>query len=462
LTTELLPSSFRDPHGFLFTRDGRLLRQVNEAGAEDFDLLNQSGLYAALVERGLLVAHDVVDLSQAASPVAHAVIAPERIPFISYPYEWCFSQLQAAALATLEIQSVALDHGMTLRDASAYNIQFRDGRPVLIDTLSLGRLEEGEPWVAYRQFCQHFLAPLALMSYRDIRLGQLLRVHLDGVPLDLAAELLPTRARSRPPLLLHVFAHAKSQAKHAGDANTAAERDRRKGFSLQAFRGVVASLETGVRKLSWDAGNTEWSDYYEEAGHYTSEAAEHKRALLEEFVTTAAPSSVWDLGGNTGRFSRIASERGIPTVCFDVDAGCVEKNHQEVVAKGQRNLLPLVMDLTNPSPALGWANRERASLAERGPVDMALALALIHHLAVGGNVPLPQLAATLRGLCSWLAVEFVPKSDPKVGVLLASREDIFPDYTQDGFERAFDPLFTVERAELIKGSERTLYLMKGR
>ncbi len=172
---------------------------MNQAGREDFDLLTESGLYEHLVERGLLVAHQEADTALAAAPDAYKVIAPERIPFISYPYEWSFSQLQDAALATLQIQFAALDRGMTLRDASAYNIQFRDGRPVLIDTLSFGRLHEGEPWVAFRQFCQHFLAPLALMSYRDVRLGQLLRVHLDGVPLDLAAELLPTRAKAARP-----------------------------------------------------------------------------------------------------------------------------------------------------------------------------------------------------------------------------------------------------------------------
>ena len=260
---------------------------MNQAGREDFDLLTESGLYQHLVERGLLVAHQEVDASLAAGPDAYKVIAPERIPFISYPYEWCFSQLQDAALATLEIQSAALDRGMTLRDASAYNIQFRDGRPVLIDTLSFGRLQEGEPWVAYRQFCQHFLAPLALMSYRDVRLGQLLRVHLDGVPLDLAAELLPTRAKSRPPLLMHVFAHAKSQSKHSGDAQAGTADRKRGGFNLQAFRGVLSSLESGVRKLSWDPGGTTWSGYYGEADHYTAEAGDHKRALVEEYLKIA-------------------------------------------------------------------------------------------------------------------------------------------------------------------------------
>jgi len=202
----VLSSSFRDPSGFLFTREGVLYRQVDRRHAEHYDLLMSSGLYEALVSEGSLVPHEEVDEAPA-GPGAHRVIRPERIPFVSYPYEWCFSQLRDAALVTLEIQRRAMSFGMSLRDATAFNVQFRAGRPIFIDTLSFERLPEGRPWIAYRQFCQHFLAPLALARYRDVRLLQLTRDHLDGVPLDLAAELLPGRARLRLPLLQIGRAH---------------------------------------------------------------------------------------------------------------------------------------------------------------------------------------------------------------------------------------------------------------
>lgn len=454
----ILPESFRDPSGVVFRRHGRLYRQVNEVHREHYDLLMGSGLYEALTEAELLVPHRETDEAPVAGR-AYRVIRPQVVPFVSYPYEWCFGQLRDAALLTLRIQKTALQHGMSLRDASAYNVQFRGGRPVLIDTLSFERTPEGRPWVAYRQFCQHFLAPLALMAYRDVRLGQLLRVHLDGVPLDLATGLLPRRARMRPSLFLHIAAHARSQRRHAG-ALPPSDRGRR--FSPRAFLGLIDSLESGVRGLRWATGRSTWSEYYEDSASYSSTAFEHKKELVEKLVAEVEPRQVWDLGGNVGVFGRVAADRGISTVCFDADAAAVELNYRRTVEAGERDMLPLVLDLANPSPAIGWENRERRSLAERGPVDMALALALVHHLAIGNNVPLPRLASFLATVCRTLVVEFVPREDPKARLLLAGRDDVFADYAPEGFETAFEERFDIERREEIRDSVRSIYLMRRR
>jgi len=463
LTSSVVPSSFRDPSGFVFTREGTLFRQVNVPWRENYDLLMESGLYTALVEAGLLIPHEEVDRSLAAADGAHRVLRPERIPFVSYPYEWSFGQLKDAALATLGIQRIALDHGMSLRDASAFNFQFRGGQPILIDTLSFERLPAGRPWVAYRQFCQHFLAPLALASYRDIRLTQLARVHIDGIPLDLASELLPFRARLRVPLLLHVFFHAKSQVRHQTDSDQAESSARQaRPFTLQAFRGLIDSLEKAVAKLTWRPRRSPWAGYYTEAESYSREAMEHKQQLVGAFLDRTTARTAWDLGANTGLFSRIAAAKEIQTVSFDLDPAAVEANYAQVVRADETAVLPLVMDLINPSPAIGWENRERQSLAERGPVDLVLALALVHHLAIGNNVPLERLAGFFGGLSTWLIIEFVPKSDPKVRGLLALREDVFPDYTQDGFERAFGERFDIQAREQVKDSDRILYLMRAR
>ena len=459
MPVERLGGSFRDPSGFVFTRDGVLLRQINELHREHWDTFLSSGLHDALIERGLMVAGEEVGTEFAAAPGAYKVVKPEPIPFISYPYEWSFGQLKAAALATLEIQTLALDHGMSLRDASAYNIQWLRGKPVLIDTLSFETLREGEPWVAYRQFCQHFLAPLALVSYVDVRLQQLTRIHIDGIPLDLASEALPGRSKMKPWLMLHLHAHAKSQQKHAADDPKAKAKGR--SFSMRAFRGIIDSLASGVRGLDWDPPASVWTEYYSDAGSYTKEGDEHKRLLVSKLIDEVTPSTVWDLGGNVGAFARIASEKGIPTVCFEVDPGCVEQAYRDgVVAAGDQHFLPLLQDLTNPSARIGWANDERFSLADRGPTDLAMALALIHHLAIGNNVPLGRVADFFAAIARSLIIEFVPKSDPKVQILLTSREDVFPDYTQEGFERAFAERFTIERRESIASSERTLYLMR--
>jgi hypothetical protein len=461
---DAVPGSFRDPRGFLFRRDGILYRHVDASAAADYDLFESSGLRASLHDAGLLILHEE-DPALAAERGAVRVLRPEVVPFISYPYEWSFSQLRDAALLTLRLQSTAMDHGMSLRDASAYNVQFHRGRPLLIDTLSFERLPEGTPWVAYRQFCQHFLAPLALMSYRDVRLGLMLRDHLDGVPLDLAASLLPRRAQARPPLQLHLFLHAKSQRRHAADGASGAEgapAAPRRGFGLQAFRGLLDSLRKGVEGLGAPEAVGAWADYESEATHYAEAARRRKEEVVAAWIERAAPSSVWDLGANVGRFSRMASRNGIDTVAFDLDAAAVDRNYAAARDEGDEHLLPLVMDLTNPSPGLGWDGRERTSLADRGPADLALALALVHHLAIGNNVPLSMVMRTFAGLARRAVVEFVPKDDEKVRTLLATREDVFPGYTAEGFEAAAGDVFEVEAREELPDSGRALYLLRSR
>ena len=456
--SDSVAGSFRDPSGFLFEQDGVLYRQVNRVYADDYDLLMSSGLYEDLVAAGLLVRHEEADTALARSADAVRVLRPERVPFISYPYEWCFSALKDAALTTLAIQKKAYDHGMVLKDASAYNIQFLRGKPVFIDTLSFEKYREGDPWIAYRQFCQHFLGPLALMSRRDVRLGQLLRIHLDGIPLDLVSELLPTRTKFRPSLLMHLHLHAKSQKRWEGE--TSIEGKRRK-IGRMGFQGIIASLESAVRKLAWRPGGTEWAEYYDET-NYTDAAMEEKARLVGEYLHLAAPAQVWDLGANTGRFSRIAADEGVDTLAFDIDPAAVEKNYLDCRSRKETHILPLVLDLTNPTPGVGWENRERLSLLQRGPTDTALALALIHHIAISNNVPLSRVAQFFADVCRTLIIEFVPKSDSQVRRLLATRADIFGDYHVEGFEAAFAECFTVERSTAIAGTERRLYLMKRR
>jgi hypothetical protein len=452
------PASYRDPAGFVFTRDGVLYRQVHEAGRPDYDALTSSGLYAALAGAGDLVVHDEVDASLSLDGRAYRVIRPARVAFISYPYEWTFGQLKDAALLTLRLQATAMRYGMSLRDATAYNIAFSAGRPVLIDTLSFGRLQPGRPWVAYLQFCQSFLAPLALMALVDVRLGHLQRSLLDGIPLDLASRLLPWSSRLRPGLLMHVHLHAAAQRRLAGRTARASREQRVGAHTVPA---LIDSLERTVRRLEWTPHGTVWGNYYE-ATNYSDTAFEHKRHIVEAAIDRLAPASVWDLGANDGTFSRMASERGIATIAFDVDPAAVEKNYRRVVSSGDRLMLPLLLDLTNPSGPSGWAHQERQSLAERGPADLALALALVHHLAIGHNVPLPRVAEYLASIARALVIEFVPKADSQVQRMLASREDIFTGYTQDSFEHAFARHFEIEERVPVRDTLRTVYVMRRR
>ena len=449
------PASFRDPSGFVFINDGILYRQIEQSYKEHYDHLISSGLYESLTKSNLLLPHQEVPLSAALSDSAYKVLQPERIPFLSYPYEWSFSQFKDAALTTLQIHKTALQKGMILKDASAFNIQFAHNKPVLIDTLSFERYREGEPWIAYRQFCQHFLAPLALMSRRDVRLSQLLRTYIDGIPLDLAASVLPVRTRFSPSLFTHIHLHAKSQKRYASKV---VDKTKYKISTFQ-MRALIDSLESAVSKLSWEPEGTEWGEYYD-CTNYSDNAFQNKKDAVIGYLNRIEPEILWDLGANTGIFSRLASNQGIYTVAFDIDPAAVEKNYRQMKSKAERNLLPLLLDLTNPSPAIGFENRERMSLQERGPTDAILALAIIHHLAISNNVPLARIAKYFSRLCRALIIEFVPKSDSQVQRLLATREDIFPQYTKDDFEREFARHFIIEDSSNIADSERTLYLMR--
>ncbi len=451
VTSERVGSSFRDPSGFVFRRDGVLFRQIEPPYREDYIRLKESGLLRELVSAGLLI--DAVEERLPEGADAVAILRPEPVPFISYPYEWCFSQFKEAALTTLDIHRLALDRGMCLKDASAYNVQFRNGRPILIDTLSFEIYEEGLPWIAYRQFCRHFLAPLALMSLVDVRLSGLLREHIDGIPLDLAGRLLPASTKFKPGLLAHIHLHGKVER-----STGAVGAQKSALVSKTAMFGLIDSLRGTIEGLSWKPEGTTWADYYSDT-NYSERAMAAKHELVARALDSIdpKPGSCWDLGANNGEFSLLAANRGIQTIAWDADPAAVEKAY--LASRGRAELLPLLQDLTNPSPDLGWASQERDGLISRGPADVVMALALIHHLAIGNNVPLPMIVSFLARIGRNAIVEFVPKEDSQVDRLLAGRRDIFDSYSVDHWEAALCAEFEIADKWPIPETRRTLYLL---
>lgn len=325
-----------------------------------------SGFYDRVVTEGLLIRHDEVEPSSISGhESAYRVLLPEQLPFISYPYEWSFGQLKDAALLTLSLQMRALEFGLWLKDASAFNVQFHLGQPIFIDTLSFETYPEGRPWVAYQQFCTHFLAPLALMAYRHPDLSKLSRLWINGISLELTSRLLPLTTRFKPGLLFHIHLHARSQRVHA-DRTESATVANAKRISKTGLLGIVDSLKRSIQKLEWNPAGTEWGNYYNDT-NYSSSAEDHKAELIGQLIDEIQPATVWDLGANTGRFSQISAQRGIFTVAADIDPAAVEKNYQHCRSTRQHSMLPLVIDLTNPTPQLGWGGEERMSLAQRGP-----------------------------------------------------------------------------------------------
>ena len=455
-------SSFRDPSGFLFTRNETLYRQINRSYCDNYDYLKSSGLLDTLQSRNLLIPHEEVDMALAVTPDAYRIIKPEIVPFVSYPYEWCFSQLKDAALITLEIFKESLQHNMVLKDASAYNVQFIGRNPIFIDTLSFERYAEGRPWVGYRQFCQHFLAPLALMSYKDVRLNQLQRVHIDGIPLDLASKLLPFSTSLNLGLFSHLYLHAWAQKRFSSNkAPQQQELSKQaiKGIDKRGLLAIIKSLRSTINGLAWKKKGTEWAEYYT-FHNYSAAAFENKKGSIKEFIRKIAPRTVWDIGANDGTFSRLASEIGARVISFDIDPAAVEKNYQTCKKGSDNQVLPLLLDFTNPSPAIGWANKERQSITERGKADAIMALALIHHLAIANNVPLREIAQLFSTMGDWLIIEFVPKDDPQVQRLLSARLDIFHDYNESCFLRDFSGYYNLIDSKPIQGSGRKLFLLK--
>lgn len=414
------------------------MRYVASGYKGHYNQLMTSGLYDALTSKNMLVRHQ---------EIREGVLEPEVIPFISYPYEWCFSAYKDAALTTLAIQELAMEHSMVLKDASSYNIQFNKGNPVLIDTLSFEKYKEGKPWRAYRQFCQHFLAPLALMSMVDSRLGRMMVLFIDGIPLDLASRMLP-----KMNLNIGIFMHIHGQA----IAQRKVHKPSSRSMSKTALQGLIRNLKKSVGSLGLRRQNG-WVEYTNITS-YNDIAADFKKKTVMEYLRKVRPETVWDMGANDGSYSILAAEYVSSIVAFDRDLSCVESCYQNHRGK----ILPLVLDITNPSPDIGWANRERLSLIHRCPADMVMVLALVHHLAIGNNTPLNMIADWFHSLGEWLIIEFVTKDDPQVQVMLSGRADIFDKYTQEDFEREFGIYYEQIDKKEIPQSCRSIYLFRAK
>jgi ribosomal protein L11 methylase PrmA len=450
------PGSFRDPGGRVFRAGERVFRAVMDAAAENYSRASQSGVLRKLADQGKLVDFsDVTDQAPALGlDKASVLLSHPCIPFISYPYEWSFSLHKAAALAHLDLHLDLLEQGFTLSDATAYNVQFDGTRPIFIDHLSIRPYAEGEIWTGHRQFCMQFLNPLLMWSVLDLQPNHWFRGSLEGIAPEDLAKLIPLRKRLNWTILTHVIAQAAMQTRSVKTTTGSAKyRDAR--LPRAGFEGMLRGLRTAIAKLEVPSHKTVWGDY---AGNtsYAAPEAQSKHAFVKEMVAAVNPQLLYDLGCNSGDYSKSALEAGAGKVVgFDFDHGALEIAYRRAQLENL-NLLPVWLDAANPSPAQGWGQAERMGLSGRAKPDALLALAFIHHIAIGRNVPLDMAIDWLVSLAPAGVIEFPHKEDPMVQVLLSQRPDIFPEYDNETFASLLS-----QRARIVKSKDvlrtRTLY-----
>jgi SAM-dependent methyltransferase len=436
------PASFRDPESrVVYSAEGDVLRELSPRGRADWEALERSRFFRRALDDGRIVATEEIE---------PGLLRHERLPFVSYPYEWPFEMLRDAALLQLGLLDEALQEGFVIKDGTPYNVQWQGSRPVFVDVGSFERLREGEPWVGYRQFCTLFLYPLMLQAYRGTPFQPWLRGSLEGIEPSEARALLP---RFRRGVLSHVILHDKLEARHADRERDVRSELKAAGFKKELIQANVRRLRKLVERLSPKRGRSEWAGYREIAP-YSDEDADRKERFVGE---AGAARLAWDLGANDGRFARAAYAGYV--LALDIEEQVAGELYAKLRAEGSETILPLVLDLADPSPDLGWRGLERRRLEERGRPDLVLCLALVHHLAIGRNVPFEQLTQWLRGLGARLVIEFADREDPMVKRLLAAkRAETHERYRRDQFERALGGAFEVERREELASGTRTLYL----
>lgn len=451
-------ASFRDPCGYMFY-DGKILRRaINPIYFPQYHKLKESGFFNTLIKKGLLIGHEETSVSE-----ERIIITPEHIPFITNPYEWSFEQFRHAALLTLQIQKYALSKGFILKDASAYNVTFHKGKPIFIDTLSFDFYVEDTPWRAYKQFITHFFGPLVLAKYHGSEIFKMLQTHIDGIPVKLIASMLPGKTKLSSTLYTNIHLLAKMESKHSEDYKAETKVAK---LSKKAQNNILTSLFDYIKKLKLNE-ESEWGDYYEKT-NYDDQAFEAKKQLIKEWVLPLNAQKLIDIGGNDGTFAREFLSVVKDVIVTDIDSNSVGYNYHQVQLNNEGNMLPFVSDILQPAPGLGFNNTERNSLIERlaiyGP-DVTLALAIIHHITLSGNVPFYKSAEFFAKFSKHLVIEFPKRDDSWVESLLVRKREFvnhFDFYNEINFEEEYSQFFQLEKKQAISGTQRVLYHFKNK
>ncbi|WP_296380967.1 class I SAM-dependent methyltransferase [Winogradskyella sp.] len=449
-------SSFRDPSGYVFTENGKIKRAINPIYFKQYKALSDSGFYNDLFKNKLLIKHEEVEKTD-----EQIIISAEKIPFITYPYEWSFNMYKEAALLTLKLQKYCLEHGFSLKDASAFNVAFHNGKAIFIDTLSFDFYTEDSPWRAYKQFITHFFGPLVLAHYHGAQQLKLLSNFIDGIPVKMLSSLLPFKTKLNPLLYSNIHLLAKLEDKHNEDYKG---ESKVASLSKKGQLNIIESLYNYIKKLQLKE-QSEWGNYYDKT-NYTDDAFIEKSQIINAWIKAIKPERLIDVGGNDGTFvRRIDFEVNNALVC-DIDNNAVDFNYKTMKLNKEQFMLPFVLDVLNPSASIGLNNKERDSFLNRirefAP-NVTLALAVIHHMSLSGNVPFRNSAQFFSTFSKHLVIEFPKRNDSWVQRLLKSKgefENHFSFYSIENFEIAYSEFFTITKKTPIINSDRVMYLLE--
>lgn len=454
--------SFRDRNNQVFKVGERVFRGISEKALGDWYCLEKSAVLKKYSASGNIIGSRLLDTDAESTVLQtdannwHAWLEHECIPFINYPYEWCFEMLKDAALLHLNLLEAGLHEGITIKDASAFNIQFVGSCPTFIDIPSFEKYQSGTPWLGFRQFCQHFLYPLMLQSYKKISFRNWQRGNVEGITPYECSQLMSLRDMFRPGVFPLVYLQSKMVAA-LGDKKTSMLAEAQEGeFGREIIYVNIRKVRRIIERLTWEPSRSEWSEYTS-TNSYDRECFDRKCAFVKEAAAQKCRNRVWDIGCNTGHFSRMFSENSDYVVALDIDELSIQKLYRQLKAEGNRKILPLVFDLTNPSPGLGWRCKERLSLEDRQPPDLILCLALVHHLVITGNVPLADVIDWLASFKCEVVIEMLTKQDEMVHKLLLNKTDQYPEFTVEGFEAIAEHYFDVRKKEAVMAERRYLY-----
>lgn len=464
-------ASFRDRTARVFLRNNQVFRALTASGLSDWKFAESLSCVRTGMQQGRIVTTKIV-LDSVLLPESSAseefccILQHDRVPLISYAYEWSFSMLRDAALLQLSLMSDALKEDAILKDATPYNIQFRGTNPVLIDTPSLVRLRPGRPWDGYRQFCQMFLFPLMLQAYRGVDFQPWLRGQLSGISPAQMAGLLSFRDLLRRGVPTHVWLHSRlTRTDHCESSSTARqavpESMQRAGFQKELIQSNIRGLYKLVSGLRWSPSGSLWADYDQQAAPVQLDSTA-KETFVRTVLETRHWGHIWDVGCNLGRYSRLASSRADLVVAMDSDHLTIDHLYCSLRKERYENIVPLVMNLADPSPCQGWLCTERSQLHQRTQPELVLCLAVIHHLVIRENLLLDDVVRWLAGLRATLIIEFVDRTDTQVKSLLANRDDQFSDYSLKRFQDLMAQKFTVLQQITLPSQTRTLFLAEPR